>query len=92
MGAQSKEEAILRAQQLDLIYFQSGMLYKILSNNPRAETYPTKETPSPHADGVIDSIVSQVKNSMGQVNLQQNTTTSQNKTWTPTSTTEVLSM
>lgn len=57
MGEHSEEEAILRTQQLYLIYSQLGMLYKILPNAPRGETYSMKETPFPHADGVIGSIV-----------------------------------
>ena len=57
MGARTKEETILRAQQLDLIYSQSRMLYKILPNAAQAETDPTKTTPDPHADRVIGSIV-----------------------------------
>jgi hypothetical protein len=30
----SEEDAIMRAQQLELIYYQSGLLYKILSDAP----------------------------------------------------------
>jgi hypothetical protein len=33
-GVTSEEEAIFKAQQLDLIYVQSRMLYKILPNAP----------------------------------------------------------
>lgn len=69
MEAQCKEEYILRSQQLDLIYSQLAMLYKILPNPPRGETDPTKEIPGPHANGVFGSIVVQVINSMGQVSL-----------------------
>jgi hypothetical protein len=34
-GLTSKEEAIVKSQQLDLIYAQSGMLYKILPDVPQ---------------------------------------------------------
>lgn len=34
MGEKIEEEDILRAQQLDLIYSQLGMLNKILPNSP----------------------------------------------------------
>lgn len=67
-----EEEEILRSQQLDLIYSQSGMLYKILPNTPWAKTGPTKATPNPHIDGFIGSAVIQVTRLMGKVYLQQN--------------------
>ena len=70
MGEQTKEDEILKSQQLYLIYSQSRILYKILPNSPRVETDPMKETLDPHANGVIGSIVGQVTNSMGQVSLQ----------------------
>lgn len=71
MGEQSKEEAILRVQWLDLIYSQLSMLLKILTNAPWAEMDLMKETPGPHADGFIVSTFVQVTNSMGNVSLQQ---------------------
>ena len=74
-GVTTEEEAILRAQQLDLVYSQSRVLYQIFPNAPRAETDPTKPTPGPHADGVIGSTanaVSQVANAMGQLSLHSN--------------------
>ena len=69
MGAQTKEEEILRMQQLNLIYSQSSMLYKILPNAPHVEIDPTKETPNPHVRGVIGSVVVQVTSLMGKVAL-----------------------
>lgn len=57
MGEQSEDEAILRAQQLDLIYSPLAILYKILPNAPRAEMDPMRVTPIPHANRVIDSMV-----------------------------------
>ena len=65
MGAWSKEKAILRSQLLDLIYSQSSMIYKILPNAPQAQMDPLKETLGPHANGFINSTVSQVTRSMG---------------------------
>ena len=35
---QSKEEAILKAQQFDLIYAQSGCLYTVILDTPRPGT------------------------------------------------------
>ena len=34
-GVTTEEEAIIRAQQLDLVYSQSRVMYDILSNAPR---------------------------------------------------------
>ena len=46
-----KEQAIARAQYLDLVYSQSGTLYDILTNAPRLGTSKAPATPS--VDGVI---------------------------------------
>ena len=67
-----EEEEILRAQQLDFIYSQSGMLYKILPNATQAKTNPTKTMSSLHVDGVISSTVGQVTSLMGKASLHQN--------------------
>ena len=37
---QNKEHAIFRAQELDLIYAQSGILYEIIPNAPRSNFDP----------------------------------------------------
>lgn len=74
---------------MDLIYSQSRMLYKILSNIARAEIDPTKTTPGPHADGVISSAVGQVTSSMRKVTLHQNP--NQSHSQKQTSSAEVLS-
>jgi hypothetical protein len=50
----SKEEYIFRAQQLDLIYAQSRMLYEIIPDAPRSNYDPRKK-PGPHADGIVGS-------------------------------------
>ena len=57
MGKNSEEEAILRSQQLDWIYSQSSILYKILQNTHRPEMDTMKETPGLHAHRVIGSMV-----------------------------------
>ena len=44
--------AIFRAQELDLIYDQSGLLYEIIPNAPRSSFDP-KVKPRPHADGIV---------------------------------------
>ena len=49
----NEEEAILRAQQLDLIYSQSGILYEIIPKAPRPTHDAEKPKPGPHVDGVV---------------------------------------
>ena len=55
-GVTNEEEAILRAQQLDLIYSQSGILYEIIPEAPRPTHDAEKPKLGPHADGVVGSI------------------------------------
>jgi hypothetical protein len=50
----TEEEAIFKAQQLDLIFTQSGMLYHILLDAPRS-TYDPRQNPEPHANGIVGS-------------------------------------
>jgi hypothetical protein len=42
-GVFSEEEAIMRAQQFELIYSQSGLLYTILSDAPRSNLNKTRQ-------------------------------------------------
>ena len=51
-GVQNEEQAIFRAQELDLIYAQSGLLYEIIPNAPRSSFDP-KFKPGTHADGIV---------------------------------------
>ena len=51
---QNEEQAIFRAQELDFIYAQSGLLYEIIPNAPRSSFDP-KVKPGPHADGIVGS-------------------------------------
>ena len=46
-GVTIEEEAILRAQQLDLIYSQSGILYEIIPEAPRPSHEAEKPKPDP---------------------------------------------
>ena len=55
-GVFSEEQAIFRAQQLELIYSQSGVLHKYFPNAPRSKLDLSKTKPSPHGDGLIGSI------------------------------------
>ena len=49
----NEEEAILRAQQLDLIYSQSGILYEIIPEAMRPTHDAEKPKHGAHADGVV---------------------------------------
>jgi hypothetical protein len=55
-GVVTEEEAIARAQYLDLVYSQSDTLYELISNATRATNDPSKPSTTSHADGVIGSI------------------------------------
>jgi len=57
MGAYlTEEQAIARAQYLDLVYSQSGTLYDYFPNAPRPGT--SKAPPTPSVDSIIGSITS----------------------------------
>jgi hypothetical protein len=58
-GVVTKEEAIARAQYLDLVYSQSGTLYELIPNATRDTNDPSKPSSASHADGVIGSIKTQ---------------------------------
>ena len=52
----TEEQVILRAQHLDLVYSQSGVLYDILPNAPRSWQELPRSSPGPHADGIVGSV------------------------------------
>ena len=57
---QSKEEAILKAQQFDLIYSQSGYLYTVIPDSPRLSTsYYNAPGASHTANDIIGSVSQQ---------------------------------
>jgi hypothetical protein len=60
-GVVTKEQAISRAQYLDLVYSQMGTLYDLLTNLPRPSTSATSTTlAASHAvDGVIGTFQAQ---------------------------------
>jgi hypothetical protein len=58
-GVVTEEEAIARAQYLDLVYSQSGTLYELIPNATRATNDPSKPSTASHADGVIGSVKTQ---------------------------------
>jgi hypothetical protein len=54
-GVFSEEEAIMRAQQFELIYSQYGLLYQILPDASRSILDKTRQRAGPHADGIVGS-------------------------------------
>jgi hypothetical protein len=58
-GVVTEEEAIARAQYLDLVYSQSGTLYELIPNATRPNNDPSKPSTASHADGVIGSVKTQ---------------------------------
>ena len=54
----NEEEAILKAQQLDLIYSQFGILYEIIPDAPWPTHSVEKPKPGPHDDGMVGSVKS----------------------------------
>jgi hypothetical protein len=71
----SEEEAIMRAQQLKLIYSQSSLLYEILPDATRSILNKTKQKYGPHADGVAGSTQGKstniFSNQLQQLSIQQ---------------------
>ena len=55
-GVFSEEQAIFRAQQLELIYSQSGVIHKYFPDAPHSKFDLSKTKPGPHGDGLIGSI------------------------------------
>jgi hypothetical protein len=71
----SEEEAIMRAQQLELIYSQSGLLYEVFPDAPRSILDKTRQRSGPHADGIVGSVqmkpADQLSNQLQQLSIQQ---------------------
>ena len=94
-GVQNEEQAIFKAQELDLIYAQSGLLYEIIPNAPHSSFDP-KVKPGPHADGIVgctsakpaDSVMKQVS----QFSINQSTSGQATASSQPTQTVNVLSV
>ena len=55
-GMFTEEQAIIRAQYLDLVYSQLGTLYDLIPNAPRPTNDPSRPAPEPHSDGTIGSV------------------------------------
>jgi hypothetical protein len=93
-GVVTKEEAIARAQYLDLVYSQSGTLYELIPNAIRASTNPSKPSSTSHANGVISTVKTQsTSQSTGTINRSVSTpvpsSTSLSSTTLPTQVSEL---
>jgi hypothetical protein len=55
LGLFSEENAITRAQQLELIYSQYSLLYEVLPDAPRSILDKTRQRARPHADGIVET-------------------------------------
>jgi hypothetical protein len=77
-GVFSKEDAIMRAQQLELIYSQSVLLYEIFPDAPRSILDKTRQSIGPHADDIVGSSqinpVEQLTKQLQQLSIQHTTT------------------
>jgi hypothetical protein len=77
-GVFSEEEVIMRAQQLELIYSQSGLLYEVFPDVPWSILDKARHKSGPHADGIVGSAqakpVDQLSNQLQQLSIQQTTT------------------
>ena len=94
-GVQNEDQAIFRAQQLDLIYAQTGLLYEIIPNAPRSNFDP-KFKPGPHANGIVGSAstkpVNSVMNQVSQLSLNQSASGQATTSSHPTQLVDVLSV
>jgi hypothetical protein len=55
LGVFYKQDTIMRAQKLELIYSQSGLLYEIFPDAPHPILDDTRQRVGPHADGIVFS-------------------------------------
>ena len=87
----------MRAQQFELIYSQSGLLYNILPDAPRSILDKTRQRAGPHDDGIVGSTqtkpAKQLSKQLQHLSIQHSTA---NRTTTlaapPTQMSEVHSM
>ena len=55
-GAVTEEQAISRAQYIDLVYSQFGTLYDLIPQAPPPSTDPAKSPAGVPIDGIVGSI------------------------------------
>jgi ribosomal protein L44E len=72
-----EEEAIMRDQQLELIYSQSGLIYKVFLDAPQSIIDKDRHKTGPHADGIVGSTQANptdpLSNQLQQLSIQQTT-------------------
>ena len=94
-GVQNKEQTIFTAQELDLIYAQSRLLYEIIPNSLRSSFDP-KVKPGPHVDGIVGSTSTKpadlVVKQVSQLSINQSTSGQATTSSQPTQIASVLSM
>ena len=66
-GVYSEEQAIFRAQQLELNYSQFGIPQKYLPDAPGSKVDIAKLKPGPHADGIVGSVDTTTVNLLNQL-------------------------
>jgi hypothetical protein len=74
LGVFSEKEAIMRSQQLELIYSPSGLLYEVFPYVPRSIIDKTRHKSEPHVDGIVVSAqanpTNQMSNKLEQLMIQ----------------------
>jgi hypothetical protein len=89
-GVVTEEQAISRAQYLDLVYSQTGTLYDLLPDAPRPSTTTTSTTPaaSHAADGVIGTFHAQPQSTQASHTNPKSTASNVQSALTPTPSTD----
>ena len=89
----NEERAIFRAQQLDLMYAQSGLLYEIIPNTLWYNFDP-KFKHGTHVDGIVGYTsskgIDQVMNQMGNLSINQSATRQYSDSSNPNKMADVL--
>ena len=60
-GVITEDQAISRAQYLDLVYSQSGTLYDLIPHAPHPTSDPSRPSTEPPADGILGFVQTQLK-------------------------------
>ena len=81
-GIVTEEQAISRAQYLDLVYSQFGTLYDLIHHSPWPTTDPSRPVTEPPIDGIVGSVQRQTTEKYSKKKYQ--TATPSNQT-TPSS-------
>jgi hypothetical protein len=70
----SEEEAIMRAQQIEVIYSQSSLLYEIFPDAPQSILDKARQNSGPRVDGIVGSTqansTDQLSNKYQQLSIQ----------------------